>query len=97
MKNEKFEADFRSVIQAGAPGRTREIKEVQELGERIGYGNLMNIASVLWAMKMKKSHNIDFGGHVATVLPCMKKKDAARKETEIKNKMKMYESYLVDE
>ena len=30
----------------------REIQLVEELGEQIGYGNLMGIASALWARKL---------------------------------------------
>lgn len=29
-----------------------EIRLVQELGEKIGYGNMMSIASALWARKL---------------------------------------------
>lgn len=33
-----------------------EVGKVQELGEAIGYGNLMEIASLLWEIKMLKTN-----------------------------------------
>ena len=47
--------------------RKDEILEVKKLGERIGYGNLMDIASALMSIK---SDGIEIE-HVPTVLPCM--------------------------
>ena len=45
--------------------RKEEILEVKKLGERIGYGNLMDIASALMSIK---SDGIEIE-HVSTVLP----------------------------
>lgn len=36
-----------------------QVEEVLELGERIGYGNMMDIAGALWALKLKKQGIID--------------------------------------
>ncbi len=32
-----------------------EIKAVKELGEKIGYGNMMHIASALWDLDLRKT------------------------------------------
>ena len=53
--------------------RKEEIQEVKKLGERIGYGNLMDIASALMSMK---PDGIEIE-HVSTVLPCIKKEERA--------------------
>lgn len=62
--------------------RKQEINAVKNLGEKIGYGNLMNIASALWAMKMS-ADGIERIMHVPTVEPCMKKKEWERTRKEV--------------
>lgn len=49
--------------------RKSEILEVKALGERIGYGNLMDIASALWTLKLERTHGIKNGAHIPTVEP----------------------------
>ena len=44
----------------------RECIEVKRLGEQIGYGNMMTIASALWALEE------DDGAFYPTILPNMK-------------------------
>lgn len=39
-------------------GRLKEIEDVYALCERIGYGNVMDIASALWAIKMGHPFNM---------------------------------------
>ena len=50
--------------------RKNEIIEVKALGERIGYGNMMDIASALWSMKLSDD-GIERIMHVPTVEPCL--------------------------
>lgn len=45
--------------------RKNEIAMVKSLGEKIGYGNLMDIASGLWAIKVGSPM------HIPSVLPFM--------------------------
>lgn len=59
--------------------RKEEFLEVKRLGERIGYGNLMDIASALMSMK---PDGIEIE-HVPTVLPCIKKEERAAIEQQI--------------
>lgn len=61
--------------------RRDEILNVMELGEKIGYGNLMAIASTLWAQK-ESSDGVIRAGHLPTVEPFLTKegKEAARCE-----------------
>ena len=54
--------------------RKDEILAVKDLGERIGYGNMMDIASALWSIKLSDD-GIERIMHVPTVEPCMKKKE----------------------
>lgn len=62
--------------------RKQEINAVKELSEKIGYGNLMDIAAALWAMKMS-TDGIERIMHVPTVKPCMKKKEWERTREEV--------------
>ena len=51
-----------------------EIKLVEELGDKIGYGNMMCIASVLWSRKLSNWHGYDLsdGAFVPTLLDFIK-------------------------
>lgn len=53
--------------------RLSEILAVKELGEKIGYGNMMDIASALWSMDLTAIDGKERFGHVPTVLPYLKK------------------------
>ncbi len=49
--------------------RLDEIQAVKQLGKTIGYGNMMDIASALWALEMEREYGISGGMHVPTVMP----------------------------
>jgi hypothetical protein len=51
---------------------TFEVVAVQRLGEKIGYGNLMSIASALWRRKLVKAYGKGYetGAFVPT-MPCL--------------------------
>lgn len=49
--------------------RKSEILLVKEIGERIGYGNMMDIASALWTLKLERLYGIKNGAHIPTVEP----------------------------
>lgn len=51
--------------------RKEEIQSVKRLGELIGYGNIMDIASALWALDLERKHGIKCGMHIPTVEPCL--------------------------
>jgi hypothetical protein len=57
--------------------RQEEIQSVRELGEAIGYGNLMSIASALWALKLKRDYGPELmsGAFVPTCHPFLNPKD----------------------
>ena len=46
--------------------RKSEIEAVRKLGESIGYGNIMDIASALWCLKLSDD-GVFRTGHVVTV------------------------------
>jgi hypothetical protein len=55
-----------------------EVQAVKDLGERIGYGNVMIIASALWAKNLKNKYGIEIestGAFVPAALLQLKKRD----------------------
>lgn len=68
----------------------REIEEVQRLGERIGYGNMMRIASGLWALDLERKYGITSGAFMPTVGGFMKKVEAKKAETERENRKEFF-------
>ena len=63
-----------------------EILHVKALGEMIGYGNLMDIASVLWAHELKRNGFSDDGAFYPTILSEMK--DGELKELAISSRVR---------
>ena len=53
--------------------RIDEIKAVQELGEQIGYGHMMNLASALWRKDLKDNGYPEIGAFVPTISSFIKK------------------------
>lgn len=70
----------------------RECEEVKRLGEQIGYGNMMSIASHLWAKKLIDSGVDDEGACYMSLLSNMKDSHMteAQKE-ERKNMLELFE------
>ncbi len=74
--------------------RKSEILEVKALGERIGYGNMMDIASALWSMKLSDD-GIERIMHVPTIEPFMKKKEWERTRKEVLGRIEEIKSYEI--
>ena len=57
----------------GGNGNSRldELLTVKQLGDKIGYGNIMDIASALWAKLLLDEYGIEGGCHLPTVEPYM--------------------------
>ena len=53
----------------------RECEEVKRLGDQIGYGNMMTIASALWAKMLIDEGWTDSGAFFPTILSNMKPGD----------------------
>lgn len=68
-----------------------EILQVQELGEQIGYGNMMSIASALWAISLKEKYGITSGAFLPTIGGFMKKREAEKAEKELAAKMERFQ------
>jgi len=51
----------------------QEIKAVEMLGETIGYGNMMALASAIWRKKLKDSGIPEIGAFVPTISSFIKK------------------------
>lgn len=60
----------------------RAFEEVRQLGEKIGYGELMSLASILWAAKLEDQGLPDSGAFYATGLFNMKDSDITKDEVE---------------
>ena len=60
----------------------KEVLEVKELGDRIGYGHLMTIASALWRKLLKDSGAPETGAFIPTIYPFLNEdgKDVQDKE-----------------
>lgn len=72
--------------------RKREILAVKRLGEEIGYGNMMDIASALWTMKLSDDRYTRIM-HVPTVKPFIKKKEWERIEQEVLGRIEEIKNY----
>jgi hypothetical protein len=68
--------------------RMGEILAVKQLGDKIGYGNMMDIASALWCMDETERIGKEAICHVSTVLPCLKKKEAIRTANEVQARIR---------
>ena len=75
--------------------RKSEIIEVKALGERIGYGNIMDIASALWSMKLSDD-GIERIMHVPTVEPCMRKKEWERTRLQVLARIDEIKTYGIN-
>lgn len=67
-----------------------EIKAVKQLGEQIGYGHLMDLASALWRKSLKDKGYPESGAFVTTILPCVEKEMAQVTEPQ----RKMYDGFI---
>ena len=72
--------------------RKEEILEVKKLGERIGYGNLLEIESALMSIK---SDWIEIE-HVPTVLPCIKKEEREDIEQQVLQRVAEIRTYGIN-
>jgi len=68
-----------------------EILIVKALGEQIGYGNLMEIASVLWAENLQRYGNPDIGAFYPAILTQLQ--DDELKEKAIQNRLRKIQLY----
>lgn len=71
--------------------RKTEIKAVETLGEAIGYGNMMDIASALWAEKLDITYGVSTGAFVPTILSnlkCKPRKLCENRQTQVRNELK---------
>lgn len=75
--------------------RKREILAVKRLGEEIGYGNMMDIASALWTMKLSDDEYTRIM-HVPAVKPFIKKKEWERIEQEVLGRIEEIKNYGID-
>lgn len=68
-----------------------EILYVKALGEMIGYGNLMDIASILWAEQLKRNGLSDSGACYSTIISEIK--EGRLKDTLIEERLHKIEYY----
>lgn len=77
---------------------TFEVVAVQRLGEQIGYGNLMHIASALWRRKLVKAYGKGYetGAFVPTIKNLIKDEWQEKLQKDMKFMDKMVELALED-
>jgi len=63
-----------------------EIQEVKKLGEQIGYGNMMSIASALWRKLLRQKQHSDKGA----LVPMLMNKKSKR----LVNELEIYDSLI---
>lgn len=68
----------------------QEVKMVKELGDAIGYGNLMSMASALWRKMLIEEYGNGNGAFVPTILSFLKRED---QRNEMKS-MKIYDKIV---
>lgn len=90
-KNEQLNEEIQAIAQSFEPRYKSEIEAVKRLGEQIGYGNMMSIASTLWAISLKEKYGITSGAFLPTVGGFMKKREAAKAEKELARKMENFQ------
>jgi hypothetical protein len=78
-------------------GHKREVLAVKALGEKIGYGNMMSIASALWQLDLKDRHNLDIGAFIPTITLNMKKKEGEKAIEEQKRRAEYFKKMLKNE
>jgi hypothetical protein len=74
--------------------RKSEIEQVRQLGRKIGYGNMMDIASALWAIDLEDNHGIDSGVFVPTILFMINKKDRKNYAEKLKHSKEHVRQYI---
>ena len=82
------------VIDQWEEGHKKEVLAVKQLGDAIGYGNMMSIASALWALKLKESGDPISGAFIPTIVYDMKKKDGIKAEEELVRRMESFKRML---
>lgn len=65
----------------------QEVEAVMYLGDNIGYGHLMSLASALWRKSLKEKNYPESGAFVPTILQCVEKELAEK----TKEERKMYD------
>lgn len=75
----------------------REVIAVKELGEKIGYGNMMSIASALWGLKLKKSQGNSSGAFIPTLPYAMKKVDGEKATEELERRIESFKKLFENE
>lgn len=71
-----------------------EIRIVRELGERIGYGNMMTIAAALWTLKLREDGVKRTPPRVVTNLSSLSTQDRAAAQEEIENEVSFIQAFV---
>lgn len=67
----------------------QEIEAVKQLGEAIGYGNMMSLATALWRKKLRDRGYPEDGAFIGTVYPLLNEegKEIADKEVPVYDRL----------
>lgn len=69
-----------------------DIEKVRELGEAIGYGNIMNLACTLWRIKLKQTGAPETGAFVPVLLMDIKESESDFYLNSLKN----FEQHVIE-
>jgi hypothetical protein len=75
-------------------GHKKEVLAVKQLGEMIGYGNMMSIASALWFLDLDKKNYPTSGAFIPTISQDMKKKEGENAIEEQKRRAAYFKKML---
>jgi hypothetical protein len=70
----------------------QEAKQVKALGEKIGYGHMMELASALWRKHLKEKGYPDTGAFVPTLMAFIDYKE----QEPVKESAKTYDEFVKD-
>lgn len=73
---------------------TAHVKAVKKLGDEIGYGNMMSIASALWQMELKKNYGLEEGAFIPTKASLMKDEEGQKALEEQKRRINQLKEVL---
>lgn len=96
-QNEQLKEEMEAIAKSLEPRYKSEIEAVKRLGEQIGYGNMMRIASALWALSLKQQYGIISGALIPTIGGFMKKREAVKAEKQLTARVEYFEKMGIGE
>lgn len=84
----------KEILEQWEESHKKEVLAVKQLGETIGYGNMMSIASALWFIDLEKKKYPTSGAFIPTISGDMKKKEGESAVEEQRRRAKWFKKML---